>query len=131
MPAAAPAEVRTRPLSTNRTFGFTSTSGKRRANSSHIAQWVVALCPSSIPEAARTNADVHRLTTRAVGAMPASAAASSSPSPPGPGRSASRSWVAMTTVSAVRSTDSSLRMSMVKSWLVRTGRPPNEQVTTS
>ena len=64
-PAAAPADVRIRPSSTQRTSGSTSTEGWSRASSSAAAQWVVARRSLSRPAAARIKAPVQMLARRA------------------------------------------------------------------
>src|ERR1039457_1201248 len=77
IPAAPPAEVSTRPVSTNSTSGWNLTCGNSRAKSSPSTQWVVAGSPSSSPAAASTKAEVHMLTRRASSRTRASAAATS------------------------------------------------------
>lgn len=62
IPAAAPADVRIWPLSTNSTFGSTVTFGWSSASSRAARQCVVARMPSSSPAAASTNDPVHGLT---------------------------------------------------------------------
>ncbi len=76
--AALPAEVSTRPSSTYRTSGSTSTPGWRVLRSAVCAQCVVARRPSRRPAAASTNAPVHRDTRRAPASWEARTAVSSS-----------------------------------------------------
>ena len=54
--AAAPAEVRMHPSSTNSTLGSTVIYGNRCARSSVASHWVVAASPSSSTASARANA---------------------------------------------------------------------------
>lgn len=127
-PEAAPAEVSTRPSSTKRTSGSRSTCGYIRPNASATCQWVVARRPSRRPAAARTNAAVQMETMRAPGRIRASASATPS------GSSAviqSEATGATTTVAAVASASGPCCTPIVKSALVRTGRPSTEQVRIS
>lgn len=119
-----------RPLSTNSTFGSISIPGNSSAKASHSVQCVVARSPSSSPAAASRKAEVHRLTMRVSGRIAFSTAVTSSGSVPVASSWGVGSWVAITTVSAVSSSDSSCSTTSRKSSRVRTGRPPIEQVPT-
>ena len=83
MAAAAPAEVRNRPLSTYRTFGSTVTFGYLAARSWAAIQCVVARSPSSRPVAAKRNAPTQ---IEAIRVPFAAAAHSASATPGGNGR---------------------------------------------
>ena len=64
MPAVTPAEVHTLPSRMKIGSGSTVTSGNSCARRAHVAQWVVALRPSSSPARASKKAPEHTEVTR-------------------------------------------------------------------
>ena len=127
IPAATPALVNTGPSSTNSTSGSSFTWGYRRANSSALAQCVVAGRSSSRPAAARTKAPVQIDMIRAPRAYAVRSASETSGTP----GMASRWMPGTITVSAQASRVRSCSGSTEKPAALRTGPPSGVQVCTS